>query len=290
MPVSTTPSTSAPQLGAALWKSTSTDGRAARERARASSARDSASPSRSSLQVHAGARETASPGAARRRRSPRRPRARTPASSRSAKRRRVAGRDVQHDRDRQREVGRAARDSRVSACGPPVEVPIDEHARLVARRDAAATAAAAARRGRPRTRAAAASTFATSSSPSSYSRSVASAVGLCTRSTAPACSAATPSSLSSSGHADHHHARRACRRQRREHAEAVEVRHHQIERHHVGLELGDLLERLEPVARDADDLDPRARRQRLAQHLARERRVVDDQHPDARRASSRAFR
>ncbi|HEY5146304.1 MAG TPA: hypothetical protein VII82_06040 [Polyangiaceae bacterium] len=63
-------------------------------------------------------------------------------------------------------------------------------------------------------------------------------------------------------------------------ADAVQVRHQQIERHDIGRELRDLLDRVEPVARDADDLDLGIGRQDLAHDLPREGRVVDHEHPD----------
>ena len=58
-------------------------------------------------------------------------------------------------------------------------------------------------------------------------------------------------------------------RQRAQHAQPVEVRHHQIERDHVGLQLGDLLERLEPVARDADHLELGAGRAAISRSTLR---------------------
>ena len=80
------------------------------------------------------------------------------------------------------------------------------------------------------------------------------------------------------GHRHEDHARRfRHRRERAEHAEAVELGHLQVERDDVRLQLLDPLECVDPVARDADDLDPAVPRQHLAHHLARERRVVDDE-------------
>jgi hypothetical protein len=86
------------------------------------------------------------------------------------------------------------------------------------------------------------------------------------------------------GGADHDHARRVGPAQRLQHAHAVEAGHHQVERHHVGRELGDLVERVEPVARGAHHGNTRGLLQQLAQDLARERGVIDDQHPDGRHA------
>ncbi len=109
------------------------------------------------------------------------------------------------------------------------------------------------------------------------------AVGLWTRSNAPASSAASPSSLSASLVVT------AMTRgasgdgaQGREDAEAVELGHDQVERHHVGLELGDLLERVEAVVGDPHHLETRVGAQHLAHHLAREGRVVHHEHPHAR--------
>jgi hypothetical protein len=75
-----------------------------------------------------------------------------------------------------------------------------------------------------------------------------------------------------------------------QHAEPVELRHHQIERDDVGLQGRALLERVEPVPRDTGDFDARRCRQHLAQHLARERRVIDDQHANGPQRGHAALR
>ena len=85
---------------------------------------------------------------------------------------------------------------------------------------------------------------------------MASAVGLCTTSNAPAWSAATPSTLSASDivttttRGGFGKARIAS-----SDADSVELRHHEVERHDVGRGLRDLLERVETVTRDGHDLD-----------------------------------
>jgi aspartate carbamoyltransferase catalytic subunit len=82
--------------------------------------------------------------------------------------------------------------------------------------------------------------------------------------------------------AHHHHARRGRPRQRAQHPQPVQVRHHQIQRHHVWLQRGDLLQRVQPVARGVHHGDARRGGEHLPQHLAREGRVIHDQHPDRR--------
>ena len=79
-----------------------------------------------------------------------------------------------------------------SACGPPVEMPMHDDVDRAGCRGRRATAGAGdLARDAPAARAAAALTFSISSSAISSSRSVASAVGFCTKSTAPASSAAS---------------------------------------------------------------------------------------------------
>ena len=61
------------------------------------------------------------------------------------------------------------------------------------------------------------------------------------------------------GHRHNHDAGQGCDGERREcpkEADAIEVRHDQVERHDVRLELRSLLERIETVAGDADDHEP----------------------------------
>jgi hypothetical protein len=64
--------------------------------------------------------------------------------------------------------------------------------------------------------------------------------------------------------------------------EAVELRHLHVEEHEIGRQLGDRLHRLEAVGALGDDFDAGHVRQVLAQHLARERLVVDDDRPQPR--------
>jgi len=67
-----------------------------------------------------------------------------------------------------------------------------------------------------------------------------------------------------------------------QHAEPVEVRHDEIEGHHVGLEELDLLQRVQPVPRVTHDLHVGIAAHHLAHDLAHERRVVDHQEADGR--------
>ena len=66
----------------------------------------------------------------------------------------------------------------------------------------------------------------------------------------------------------------------REHAEAVEAGHLDVEQHEIRLLLGDGLDGLEAVAALADDLDVGLVLESVAHPLARERLVVHDQGPD----------
>jgi hypothetical protein len=68
-----------------------------------------------------------------------------------------------------------------------------------------------------------------------------------------------------------------------EDGDAVELRHRQIERDDVRIELRDARERVVAVARGADDVDLAARAQQARQDLARERGVVDHEHARAPR-------
>ncbi len=65
-----------------------------------------------------------------------------------------------------------------------------------------------------------------------------------------------------------------------EHLEAIELRHLNVEKHEIGLELGDCLDRLEPVGALRDDVDVWNVRQVLAQHTARQCLIVHDDHPE----------
>ncbi len=59
------------------------------------------------------------------------------------------------------------------------------------------------------------------------------------------------------GHAHHDHARALATGERRQGLEAVEVRHHQVQRDDVGIQLLDLGERVQSVARRPHHLDAR---------------------------------
>ena len=220
MPVSTTPTTPAPHCSTALSNSTSTEGKWALSEGTSLSQPVKLAVALLEPQVRAAARQHHTPGPELDRRCrPRRTSMADDVVEATRERVGVAGRDVQRGGDRAAESPRGARlSSRVSACGPPVDVPITTSAaRAVAtrrpvlaardRHDGRSLRRSTARRTRLRT-------FSTSSPPSSYRRLVASAVGLLTRSKAPRASAATTSSLSPLGRAHDHHAPSLLGRQR----------------------------------------------------------------------------
>ena len=74
-------------------------------------------------------------------------------------------------------------------------------------------------------------------------------------------------------------------RERFEDSDAVELGHDEIEGDDVGAQLFDLLQRVEAIAREPDDLEARILAEDLAQDLACERRVIDDEEA----MSSHAF-
>ena len=70
-----------------------------------------------------------------------------------------------------------------------------------------------------------------------------------------------------------------------EHLEAIQLRHLHVEKHEIGRQLGDRLDRFEPVPALGDDLDARMRLEVLAHHRPRQRLVVHDDDPQRARPS-----
>ncbi len=68
-----------------------------------------------------------------------------------------------------------------------------------------------------------------------------------------------------------------------QHLEPVELRHLDVEKQQVGVQLGHDLHRLEAVGALRDDVDAGRRRQVLANHRAGERLVVHDGDAECRR-------
>ena len=125
---------------------------------------------------------------------------------------------------------------------------------------------------------AAAVTLAISSSATSKTFSVASAVGFCTKSMAPGVEPAQHPLARLAGDAHDHNGHRPPRHLPLDEVHAVGPRHDQIAGHDVGLQPLDQLERLFAVARGADDLERRAAREHLLDDLADVGGVVDDEH------------
>ena len=70
-------------------------------------------------------------------------------------------------------------------------------------------------------------------------------------------------------------------------AEAVELWHLDVERHHVRVEAFDGFERTDAVAGRADDLDVSFRLQHARQRAADDRRIVDDEESDGAHGEGR---
>ena len=110
--------------------------------------------------------------------------------------------------------------------------------------------------------------------------SVASAVGFCTKSTAPASSALSTRSLDSAAMLTTTIGSGRTRHLPADELDAVGAGHDQVARHHVGLAGARPLQRVLAVPGRADHFQERAARQHLLDDLAHVRGVVDDQHPD----------
>ncbi len=63
-----------------------------------------------------------------------------------------------------------------------------------------------------------------------------------------------------------------------EHAQPVDLWHLEVERDRIGMKLIDFLERSPAVGRGTHDFDGRLQRERIADHLAEEHRIVNDKH------------
>ena len=153
------------------------------------------------------------------------------------------------------------------------------------------------RRARPRWRHRGRETFSTSSVPSSYSRSVASAVGLDDEIDRAERQRLGAGCAVDRRDADDDHARASLAFERAQHAEPVSAGHRQIERDDVGVVLGDLRERVVAVARGPDHVDrgraQHARSARSARTRNRRRRGhagEDIRWLSCRRTSRRAPR
>ena len=182
--------------------------------------------------------------------------------------------------DRHRKIGRQPRDDGFEARGPPVDTPMTTTICTRLRNVVAAEAARAgtARAVAPSGASAAATTFATSSSAMSNTFSVASAVGFCTKSIAPASRPLSTRSLDSAAMLTMTIGTGRDRHLPADELDAVRRRHDQIAGHDVRPQPLDQLERLLAVAGRPDHLDGRAARQHLLHDLPDVGRIVDDEH------------
>ena len=148
----------------------------------------------------------------------------------------VANRHVQNNRDRHGKFGRKLGNEHLQRLRPAGRDADDDDVEGVGRGGAAARPAASRRRRRPTGRArAAALTFSIRSSPISRSRSVASAVGFWTKSTAPGVERRQHQLARLAGDADDDDRNRAARHLLADEPDAVELGHDQVARDDVGV-------------------------------------------------------